>query len=351
MNKKLLLQLTMITFILLPMLLMVNKKANAGWSTMNSRTTNDLRGVWGTSETNVYAAGLYGTFLHYDGDGDNDGTDDDIWEAISSPGGRALIGIWGTSETDIYVVGNDLSPIHGYVMYYDTSGWDTLYDTIGVFRDIWGSSASDIFVAGNKAIYHYNGSVWTFSSFHNDYSFDDIWGSSGSDVFAVGDGGTILHYDGSDWFPISTGVSALLYDIWGSSGSDVFVVGSGGTILHYDGSWSEMVSGTTEHLYSVWGISELNVFSVGDNGTIIKYEPDITTTTTTPETTTTTTGICPSTEIYGEYSEEAELLRYFRDNVLTKTPEGQEIIRVYHAWSPAIVEAMKEDEEFKEDVR
>ena len=32
--------------------------------------------------------------------------------------------------------------------------------------------------------------------------------------------------------------------------------------------------------------------------------------------------------LYGEYSEETELLRYFRDNVLCTTPEGQEIIRL-----------------------
>jgi len=56
-------------------------------------------------------------------------------------------------------------------------------------------------------------------------------------------------------------------------------------------------------------------------------------------------------KIYGEYSEETELLRYFRDEVLSKTPEGQEIIRLYYQWSPAIVKAMEEGEEFKEKVK
>jgi len=49
-------------------------------------------------------------------------------------------------------------------------------------------------------------------------------------------------------------------------------------------------------------------------------------------------------------SEETELLRNFRDNVLSKTPTGQEIIRLYYEWSPAIVGAMEEDEEFKEEI-
>ena len=62
-------------------------------------------------------------------------------------------------------------------------------------------------------------------------------------------------------------------------------------------------------------------------------------------------GICPVEEVYGESANETTLLRYFRDNVLRKSPEGQEIIKLYYQWSPAIVEAMEEDEEFKEEAR
>jgi len=60
---------------------------------------------------------------------------------------------------------------------------------------------------------------------------------------------------------------------------------------------------------------------------------------------------CPAKEIYGEHSEETELLRYFRDNILSKTPEGQELIKLYYEWSPAIVKAMEEDEEFKGNIK
>ena len=60
---------------------------------------------------------------------------------------------------------------------------------------------------------------------------------------------------------------------------------------------------------------------------------------------------CTAEKIYGVYSKETEILRHFRDNVLSKTPEGQEIIRLYYQWSPAIVKAMEEDEGFKQDVK
>jgi hypothetical protein len=40
-----------------------------------------------------------------------------------------------------------------------------------------------------------------------------------------------------------------------------------------------------------------------------------------------------------------------RDNILSQNPEGQEIIRLYYELSPAIVNAMEEDEAFKEEVK
>jgi len=60
---------------------------------------------------------------------------------------------------------------------------------------------------------------------------------------------------------------------------------------------------------------------------------------------------CPSTVIYGVDSEEAELLRKFRDGILSKTPTGREIIRLYYKWSPVIVSAIEEDQEFKEELK
>ena len=70
--------------------------------------------------------------------------------------------------------------------------------------------------------------------------------------------------------------------------------------------------------------------------------------------TTTTTirePLCAFVEIYGEYSEEVTLLRYFRDNVLTMTTEGQELIKQYYQWSPRLVRTMREDEVFKAQLK
>jgi len=60
---------------------------------------------------------------------------------------------------------------------------------------------------------------------------------------------------------------------------------------------------------------------------------------------------CLLSKIYGDTSEEAELLRHFRDVTLHNTLGGQEIIKLYYEWSPTIVRAMEEDEEFKEEIK
>jgi hypothetical protein len=55
--------------------------------------------------------------------------------------------------------------------------------------------------------------------------------------------------------------------------------------------------------------------------------------------------------LYAEDAYEVELLRDYRDNVLSQSPKGQELIRLYYEWSPVIVEIMEEDEEFKAQVK
>ena len=61
--------------------------------------------------------------------------------------------------------------------------------------------------------------------------------------------------------------------------------------------------------------------------------------------------LCPTEMLYREHSEETEFLRSVRDNILSQTPEGQEIIRLYYEWSPSIVKAMEENEEFKQEMK
>jgi hypothetical protein len=50
---------------------------------------------------------------------------------------------------------------------------------------------------------------------------------------------------------------------------------------------------------------------------------------------------CTAEAIYGEDSEQTELLREYRDKVLSKTPEGQELIKAYYKFSPTVTELLE----------
>lgn len=60
---------------------------------------------------------------------------------------------------------------------------------------------------------------------------------------------------------------------------------------------------------------------------------------------------CSVKAVYGERSTETELLRSVRDNLLSQSREGRELIRLYYQWSPLIVKAMEVDEQFKQEIK
>ena len=62
-------------------------------------------------------------------------------------------------------------------------------------------------------------------------------------------------------------------------------------------------------------------------------------------------GNCAAESIYGDNSEEVILLRYVRDNILSKILFGQQLIKLYYLWSPVIVRAMEGDARFKEEIK
>jgi hypothetical protein len=60
---------------------------------------------------------------------------------------------------------------------------------------------------------------------------------------------------------------------------------------------------------------------------------------------------CPALHIYGEGSEDIEVLRRFRDDVLSTSREGQEIARLYYQLSPPVVKAMMANDQLKEALK
>jgi hypothetical protein len=59
---------------------------------------------------------------------------------------------------------------------------------------------------------------------------------------------------------------------------------------------------------------------------------------------------CPVVQLYGEGSEQVQLLRNFRDTVLKETLEGQQLIKLYYEWSPVLVRALDKDAAFRAEI-
>jgi hypothetical protein len=256
-------------------------------------TIVSLRGVWGSSSSDVYAVGSKTDLFHFDGNSwkreqkcDPNYFYRDIWGsssndvyAVASNGicrdsgdcwettywywESLLYGIHGTSLTDIYAVGE-----HGTILHNNGSSWERInISTSERLWDVWCITLDSAYVVGeNGAILHCNGSACRIMDSGTKSYLYGVWGTSDDDVYAVGSEG-VLHYDGSGW-DYSMISKERLYGIWGSSSSDIYAVG-GSRIWHYDGiEWSEMIKEKGLGLDGIWGTSSSDIFAVGGSNVL-----------------------------------------------------------------------------------
>jgi hypothetical protein len=114
-------------------------------------------------------------------------------EPVTGPGTPAALGwklqtatysveaVWGNSATSVFAVG-----IGGAILHYDGFSWSPMTTGNGGLNSIWGSSDSSMFAVGRRGkILHYDGTSWSTMTSGTNSSLLSIWGSSGHDVFAV----------------------------------------------------------------------------------------------------------------------------------------------------------------------
>jgi hypothetical protein len=239
-----------------------------------------IGGIWGTSFSDIFVTGTHGN----DGDSDQDGYDDGyIWhyDGVNWEQSRwfhsGLRGIWGTSGSDIFAVGND-----GIIVHYDGSTWSPMSSGTTInLHGVWGSSSTDVFAVGNTSeagspvlILHYDGSAWSeMGRYKGPYTVRRIWGSSNRDVYISGWGNS-LHYDGSTWSPVRVGFcSDFDLDIWGRSADDVYAASRDCGVLHYSASrivpgarptWRPLHAASVG-IREIWG-TRTDLFGVGYGG-------------------------------------------------------------------------------------
>ncbi|HZI41427.1 MAG TPA: Ig-like domain-containing protein, partial [Gemmatimonadaceae bacterium] len=208
------------------------------WSVASIPDGVNYYSVWGTSATNVYFGGDYGTFLHFDGD---------AMSPIETGTRSPLLGIWGSSANDVYAVG-----LNGTALHYDGQSvkaftlpglaTEPFTESLGA---VWGSSANDLWIGGGDSsgdLWHWDGTSWSRLTLWNapgavGIGVNGIWGTSNSDVWAVG-ANHAYHYDGVKWTAadLPTAGSTTLIRVWGCGPLDVFAAGvsnGAGLILRY----------------------------------------------------------------------------------------------------------------------
>jgi photosystem II stability/assembly factor-like uncharacterized protein len=230
--------------LILTALLVIAKQGNVvgqtgdggeSWRPENSRGTQTLYGVWGSSPSDIFAVGEGGTILHYDGTR--------WWPQISSTF-ETLYAVGGTSATDVYAVG-----ARGTIVHYDGSMWQTARPYLGPeydLRAVWAASPADVFVVGDYGtILHYDGVGWSPQPSYTNRDLEAVWGRSGKEVYAVGGAATLLRYDGRIWQPqaIENQGHYNLQGVWGSSDQDLYVVGTE-TVLVSSGQEENLTSST-----------------------------------------------------------------------------------------------------------
>jgi hypothetical protein len=230
-----------------------------GASSTTLRPTHNLRGVWGSGASDVFAVGHGGTILNYNGTS---------WSSQTSGTIKNLYSVWGSGASDVFAVG-----AYGTILHYNGTSWSS--QTSGTTKNlygVWGTASDNVYAVGASGTILRYVSSWSSQTSGTANNLYSVWGNDATDIFTVGASGIILHSaNGTSWSSQTSATTNKLYSVWGTASDNVYAVGTYGTILKYVSSWSSQTSGSTNNLYSVWGSGGSNIFAVGTSNTILRY--------------------------------------------------------------------------------
>jgi len=207
------------------------------------------------------------------------------WTLVGEGLDAALISVWGTSETDVWAAGSDAGD-GPFVVHWDGTSFERR--TTGTTGDLWwvfGFEGGPVFLGGaNGTIVRYEGGEFTrMTTPSSDVTIFGLWGTAPDSMWAVGgtDGGAsgafAWRLTGDEWvpadhFPAELAKDKALWKVWGSADDDVWLVGTAGVAVHYDGSSFDAQNvGGGESLFTVhYGAGRF--VAVGGGGTGLVFE-------------------------------------------------------------------------------
>lgn len=191
-----------------------------------------IRGAWFNAPDDIWAGGLAGELLHYDGVG---------W-SIEQNVGVGIRGMAGGPSTAWAVTDN------GEFLAFDGAQWSftadvgfpLLYSVDLVDDEIgWATGATGTILQLDDGAWVDAGAGAPVGTLY------EVWAASSTAAWAVGDFGTVMQWDGIGWSQIDVGAGDLdLFAISGRDSSDVWIGGEDNSLFHYDGvSWTNEDNG------------------------------------------------------------------------------------------------------------
>ncbi len=223
--------------------------------------------VYGFGPDDVFAVGLDGSALRYDGSAWNEidtGTDQDLW------------GVFGFSPDDVWIVGGDAGDGDPVLLHYDG---DSVTD-VGLSEDqnprqasqlfkVWGIDDLIVAVGQRGLILEYRDGAWEPVSVDTNEEFVSLWGTSRDNIVVAGSNvsGQVAHYDGEAWentrFPAEAGLNGVAMD----DPSFAVIAGWDGFLGRYDVETGELVLEATTsqglRMHSAWADGAGRYYAVG----------------------------------------------------------------------------------------
>lgn len=205
------------------------------------------------------------------------------WTAVQQGLPAALLSVWGTSATDIWAAGADTNDGKGpLVQHFDGTEWKRL-ETGQTAGDLWwafGFAGGPVYFGGSGGMIlrHQDGAFTRMPTPSGDTIFG-IWGASPDDLWAVGGalGGASGAFawrsrNGGAWapaegFPAQLAQTDAMWKMYGRAANDAWIVGTNGKVVRWDGTtFTPSSTGTAESLFTVHASAQRFV-AVGGFGT------------------------------------------------------------------------------------
>lgn len=292
------------------------------WSQVDvTGVTTRAQSVWGAASNDLWAVGLSGLILHYDGQTWSRSqyqktplTTSTLTGAYGVPNNQnSALQIFGPVDTALNTDNNNIAPAAGFsttaqsvyaayglaaneimvvgsnglVMRYDGATWKSIPSgTV--------NSLNGVFISNSPRYYYIVGSGGfiaradqTLTSFVqgtknplNTQTFYAVGGSSATNVFATSYSGVVYRTtDGTTWnqvMPVpNNDVNQSYYSVFYHPATGrVYIGGSNGNLFYYSGApWAQVNTASTASIYSMWGMTgSPSMWIGGTGGTILKFD-------------------------------------------------------------------------------